>query len=128
MTDLGLLRQFLGLEIEKSERGIMPSQPKYDSDLLSKFEMAEYKSFKYPFLSGIKLHEFGNSPLVDFTLYRQLVSSLLYITHTMHDLYYAVSAVEIHMHQPHEKKKESSSMSREQIILGCTMQLVLHFN
>ena len=30
MTDLGLLRQFLGLEIEKNERGIKLSQEKYD--------------------------------------------------------------------------------------------------
>ena len=29
MTDLGLLRKFLGLEIEQHERGIKKSQPKY---------------------------------------------------------------------------------------------------
>ena len=30
MTDLGLLKQFLGLDIEQSKRGIMLSQTKYD--------------------------------------------------------------------------------------------------
>ena len=93
MTDLELIRQFLGLEIEKSERGIMLSQPKYASDLLSNFNMAECKASKSPFLSGIKLHEFGNSPLVDFTLCRQLVGSLFYITHTRLDLSYVLSVV-----------------------------------
>ena len=70
MTDLGLLRQFLGLEIEQSERGIMLSQPKYASDLINNFNMADFKASKCPFLSGINLCKFGNSPLVDCTLYR----------------------------------------------------------
>ena len=48
------------------------------------------------------MHEFGNSPLVDFTLYTQLVGSLLYLTHTRSDLSYFVSVVEIPMQQPHE--------------------------
>ena len=101
MTDLGFLRQFLGLEIEQNGKGIMLSQPQYDSDLLKKFNMAEFKASKSPFLSGIKLHEFGNSPMVDITLCRQLVGSLLYLNHTRPDLSYALNYVERHMHQPH---------------------------
>ena len=64
--------------------------------------MAECKETKSPFLSGIKLHEFGNSPMVDITLYRKLVGSLLYLTHTRTYLSYVVSVVARHMHQPHE--------------------------
>ena len=93
MTDLGLLRQFLGLEIEKSEKGIILSQKKYASDLLIKFKMSECKAAESPFLAGIKLHEFENSQLVDFTLYRQLVGSMLYLTHTRPDLSYDVSSI-----------------------------------
>ena len=55
MTDLGLLRQLLGLEIEKTERGIMLSQPKYASYLLNKFNMAYCKAAECPFLCGSKL-------------------------------------------------------------------------
>ena len=102
MTDLGLLRQFLGLEIKKCERGIMLSQPKYVSDLISNFNMDECKASKSPFIFGIKLHEFGNSPLVDFTLYRKLVGNLLYLTHTRPNLSYVVSVVARHMYQKHE--------------------------
>ena len=102
MTDLGLLRQFLGLEIEQSERGIMLSQPKYDLDMINKFNTDYCKAAKCPFLSGIKLGEFDNSPLVDCTLYRQLVGSLLYLTHTRPNLSYVVSVVAIHMHYTHE--------------------------
>ena len=98
MTDLGLLRQFLGLEIEKNGKGIMISQTYYDSDLINKFNMSECKASKYPFLSGIKMHEFDNSPMVDITLYRKVVGSLLYLTHTRPDLSYVVSVLAIHMH------------------------------
>ena len=55
MTDLGLLKQFLGLEIEQYERGIMLSQPKYASDLIINFNMAYFEESKFSFLSGIKL-------------------------------------------------------------------------
>ena len=65
MTDLGLLREFIGLEIEQSEVGIKVIQPNYVSDLLLKFKMVECKASKFTFLSGIKLGDFGASPLVD---------------------------------------------------------------
>ena len=39
MTDLGLLSQFLGLEISQSQHGIKFHQSKYASYLLSKFNM-----------------------------------------------------------------------------------------
>ena len=81
MADLGLLKQFLGFEIEQYERGIKVIQQKYDLELLFKFNMAECKATKCPFLSRIKLGEFGASPLVDNSLYKQLVGSLLYLTH-----------------------------------------------
>ena len=102
MTDQGLLRKFLGLEIEKNERGINLIQPHYASKLIKNINMAECKEAKYAFLSGIKMNEFGNSPLVDITLYRKLVGSLLYLTHTRPNLSYTVSDVERHMHQTHE--------------------------
>ena len=70
MIDLGLLRKFLGLEIEQNGKDIMLSQPQCASDLIKNFNMDECKEAKSPFLSGIKLYGFGNSPMVDITLYR----------------------------------------------------------
>ena len=49
--------------------------------------------------------------MVDCTLCKKLVGSLLYLTHTIHDLYYIVSVVARYMHQPHELHwKESKNI------------------
>ena len=57
MSDLGLLKQFLGLEIKKNSDGIMVTQSKYISGMLVKFNMDECKASNSPFLFGIKMHE-----------------------------------------------------------------------
>jgi hypothetical protein len=102
MTDMGPLHFFLGLEISQDESGIKLSQAKYARDLLERFHMTDCKSASTPFLSGIKLDDGGETPLVDNTLYRQLVGRLLYLTHSRPDLSYAVGAVSRFMQEPHE--------------------------
>ena len=69
MTNLGLLSQFLGLEIAQSQHGIKLHQYRYSLDL-NKFNMKYFKPSKTPFLSGVKLKEAGASPMVNNTLYR----------------------------------------------------------
>ena len=93
MTDLGLLSQFLGLEIAQNKQGIKVHQSKYTLDFLNKFNMKDCRPSKTPFLSGVKLEEVDSSPMVNNTLYRQLIGCLLYITHTRPDLSYAIIVV-----------------------------------
>ena len=102
MIDLGLLKQFLGLEIVQYEAAIKVSQQKYDSYLLFKFNMDKCKAENSPFLSSIKLGEVGESPWVDNSLYRQLVGCLLYITHYQNDLEYVVGYFYIYRQKNHE--------------------------
>lgn len=90
MTDLGLLHYFLGIEISQSPFEITLSQPKYALDLLARFHMADCKPAPTPFLSGVKLEAQCSSPPVDATLYRQLVGSLIYLTHTRPDISFVV--------------------------------------
>ena len=91
MTYLGLLSQFLCLEIAQPQHGIKVHQSKYALYFLNKFNMKYCKPSKTPFLSGVKLEEAGSSPMVNNTLYRQLIGCLLYLTHTRPDLYYELS-------------------------------------
>ena len=64
--------------------------------------MKDCKPSKTPFLSGVKLEEADSSPMVNNTMYRQLIGCLLYLTHTRPDISYAVSVASRYMDQPHE--------------------------
>jgi hypothetical protein len=64
--------------------------------------MKNCKSAPTPFLSGVKLEDDGETPLVDNTLYRKLVGSLFYLTYSRPDLSYAVGAVSRFMEELHE--------------------------
>jgi hypothetical protein len=64
--------------------------------------MTDYKYALTPFLSGVKLEDGGETPLVDSTLYRQLVGGLLYLTHSRLDLSYAIGVVSKFMQEPYE--------------------------
>ena len=70
MIVLGLLSQFLGIEIAQSQHGIRVHHSKYDLDLLNKFSMKYCNPSKTPFLSEVKLEEAGSSPILNNTLYR----------------------------------------------------------
>jgi hypothetical protein len=111
MTDMGLLHFFLGLEISQDASDIKLSQAKYARDLLERFHMTDYKSAPTPFLSGVKLEDGGETSLVDSTLYRQLMGSLLYLTHSKPYLSYAVGAVSRFMQESHELHWKVQSIS-----------------
>jgi hypothetical protein len=52
--------------------------------------MTVYKSVPIPFLSGVILEDGRDTPLVENTLYKQLMRILLYLTHSRPDLSYAI--------------------------------------
>ena len=64
--------------------------------------MKDCKVSKTPFLLGVKLEEADSLPMVNNTLYKQLIGCLLYLTHNRPDIYYAVSVASRYMDQPHE--------------------------
>jgi hypothetical protein len=102
MTDMGPSHFFLGLEIIQDALGIKLSHAKYARDLLEIFHMTDCKYALNPFLSKVKLEDGGETPLVDNTLYKKIVGSLLYLTHSIIDLSYTFGVVSRFMQEPHE--------------------------
>ena len=100
MTDLGLMKYFLGLEVTQTDKGIFICQHKYAIDILQRFRMDKCKPAETPIALGTKLTKNSDEPAVNNTLYKQLVGSLMYLTATRPDLMYAVSLISRFMESP----------------------------
>ncbi|KAD3337683.1 hypothetical protein E3N88_33203 [Mikania micrantha] len=100
MSDIGLLRYFLGLEVYQKKDGIFVSQTQYAKNLLSKFGMNKAKCDGTPMNVGEKLQVEDESGRVDDSNYRSIVGGLIYLTHTRPDLAFSVSMVSRFMQRP----------------------------
>ena len=77
---IGELTHFLGLQICQQYSGIFLSQSKYAKNLVKNFGL-EYASFvRAPMSPNVKLIVDLLGKSVDSSLYRSMISSLLYLT------------------------------------------------
>eukprot|EP00253_Pinus_taeda_P032694 PITA_32694 len=102
MTDMGLLRYFLGLEVDKNENGIFISQAKYVNEVLGRFNMQDIKAAITPTIMGLKLSKEDNNKDFDPSLYKNIVGSLMYLTATRPDIMFVVSLISRFMERPKE--------------------------
>lgn len=100
MTDLGLMKYFLGFQVKQSNEGIFIFQEKYAEDLLKKFNMLECKPIDTPMALNEKLSKNDGAPKADPMLYRSLVGSLIYLSNTRPDIVHAVGIVSRFMNEP----------------------------
>eukprot|EP00253_Pinus_taeda_P034873 PITA_34873 len=100
MSDLGLMKYFLGIEVEQSEKEIFICQNKYSKDLLKRFEMENCKPVPTPVATGTKLSKDDEGSDVNPTLFKRLVGSLMYLTSTRPDIMQGVSLVSRFMETP----------------------------
>jgi hypothetical protein len=105
MKDLGLMHYFLGLEVWQSQGEIFLEQGKNTVDVLKRFGMMDLKSMYTLMITNLrKLHDSDTgSDLVDPTMYRQLIESLMYMIHTSLDICYAVIATSQFMTEPRQR-------------------------
>eukprot|EP00253_Pinus_taeda_P030768 PITA_30768 len=100
MKDLGLLHYFLGLEIWQCNDGLFVSQGKYAWEILEKFNMHGCKPVDTHLLGGWRKEDATSAEVVDATVYRQWVGSLMYLVNTRPDICYAVNQISQAMVKP----------------------------
>jgi hypothetical protein len=100
MTDIGLMHYFLGLEVWQEPGHVFLGQGKYVCDILRRFQMGDSRPMTTPMITNWKkLHAF-ESQLVDSTLYRQLIGSLMYLVNTRPDICFVVNTLSQFMVEP----------------------------
>ncbi|XP_042982037.1 uncharacterized protein LOC122311522 isoform X1 [Carya illinoinensis] len=100
VKDLGPLRFFLGLEINKFSNGLHLSQTKYICDLLKRTNMDLAKPVSSPMAFSTRLSLTDGPDFSDPTLYRSTVGSLQYLSLTRPDIAFAVNKICQFMHAP----------------------------
>ena len=100
MKDLGPLSYFLGLEVSSSSDSYYLIQIKYTSDLISRAGITNSKIVDTPIEYNNCSNTHDGEPLLDATLYRQLVGNFFYLIITRPDISYAVHIVSQFMAAP----------------------------
>jgi hypothetical protein len=100
MKDLGLMHYFLGLEMWQRSDEIFLSQGKYTVEILQRFGMMDCKFMTTPMTKNLKLLSDSSLDLLDPTMYRQLIGSLMYLVNTRLDICFAVNTLSQHMVEP----------------------------
>jgi hypothetical protein len=100
MKDLGLMHYFLGLEVWQSPKKIFLNQGKYAVEILKRFDMLECKSMNTPMETKMKLLVDTSPELIDATLYRQIIGSLMYLTNTRPNICFAVNTLSQFLVEP----------------------------
>lgn len=100
MEELGELKHFLGVEIEKTKDGLFLGQQKYARDIIQKYGMMGCNTSSTPMEPNLKLCSHEGKDLEEETMYRQLVGSLIYLTLTRPDIAFAVGVVSRFMQKP----------------------------
>jgi hypothetical protein len=100
IKDLGLMHYFLGLEVWQSPERIFLNQGKYAVEILKRFNMLECKSMNTPREAKLKLLVNTLSELIDATLYRQIIGSLMYLTNTRPDIFFSMNTLSQFLVEP----------------------------
>lgn len=97
MSDLGLLRYYLGLEVKQEHGRTTITQAAYATKLLDK---AGCNATHTPMEARCQLSKESKETPVDATFYRSIIGSLRYLVHTRPDISFAVGFLSRFMEAP----------------------------
>ncbi|KAK2988354.1 hypothetical protein RJ640_001539 [Escallonia rubra] len=100
MTDIGLMSNYLGIEVKQRDDGIFISQEAYAKEVLKRFNMKNCNPISIPIEVENKLSRHVKEGPIDRTLFKSLVGSLTYLTCTRPDILYAVGYISRYMENP----------------------------
>jgi hypothetical protein len=103
MKYLGLMHYYLGLEVWQKCGEVFLGQGKYAIEILQKFGMMDCKSMDTPMNADIRKVKVPDSDLVDPSLYRQLIGSLMYLVNTRPDICFAVNTLSQFQVEPRQE-------------------------
>eukprot|EP00253_Pinus_taeda_P026119 PITA_26119 len=82
MKEMGLMHSFLGMEVWKSDGELFVSQGKYANEIIKRFHMERSKPMENPLAGNWRKEDATSGEVVEATVYKQLVGSLMYLVNT----------------------------------------------
>ncbi|CAM8934687.1 unnamed protein product [Rhodiola kirilowii] len=107
MTDLGVMKYFLGVEIIQGNSGIFMCQRRYAREILERFKLESCNAVRNPIVPGAKLIKDDTCKKSDSHLYKQMVGCLMYLAATRPDIMYVLSLVCRFMENPSDSHMQA---------------------
>jgi len=82
MKDMGLMHYFLGMDVWQKDGELFVSQGKYANEILRRFHVEKCKPMQTPLTGNWRKEDGTSREVVEATVYRQLVGSLMYLVNT----------------------------------------------
>ena len=76
------MHYFLGMEVWQGDGELFVSQGKYANEILKKFHMESNKPRETPLAGNWRKEDATSGEVVEVTIYKQLVGSLMYLVNT----------------------------------------------
>lgn len=102
VKDMGPVKHFLGIVVQRNNAGFFLSQSQYAEELLERAGMDNCNPVATPADTKLKASTNDGKLLADATSFRSIAGALQYLTITRPDISYAVQQVCLHMHAPRD--------------------------